>query len=203
MEQSPTVFLPASCLKVKSRVDLGLVNLSAVAAVEREATSSEGREHLRPTQGSFFLTLAPWLLFQARPLLRHDQPGKTQRSEGHRFLCYSCTSLSKAKSWITWWKFLHSQRPSFCFGVFDPDSMTLASRTELCHNLLVTVKRTISTALPLKYFCQLCPTEICFSKLSEKLIGEYIFLCWLLICQIKDTVPKCSKATSQLPHWHI
>lgn len=98
---------------------------------------------------------------------------------------------------------LHSQRPSFCFGVFDPDSMTLASRTELCHNLLVTVKRTIGTALPLKYFCQLCPTKICFSKLSEKLIGEYIFLCWLLICQIKDTVPKCSKATSQLPHWHI
>lgn len=71
-----------------------------------------------PHTGLFFLTLAPWLLFQARPLLRHDQPGKTRRSEGHRFLCYSPASLTKAESCITRCKFLgfhdciHSDRLS-------------------------------------------------------------------------------------------
>lgn len=69
MDQSPTVFLPASCLEVKPRVGLGLVNLSAAGAVEREATCSGGSGASAPHTGLFFLlTLAPRLLFQARPL---------------------------------------------------------------------------------------------------------------------------------------
>lgn len=105
-DQSPTVFLPASCLKVKSQVDLGLVNLSAAEAVEREATCSEGREHLHPTQGFFFSHFGPTVVVSGTSSFETWPAWEDRGFEGHKFLCYSRTSLTKAQSCITRQKFL-------------------------------------------------------------------------------------------------
>lgn len=59
MDQSPTVFLPASYLEVKPQVGLGLVNLSAAGTVEREATCSGGSGASASHTGLFF-SLSLW-----------------------------------------------------------------------------------------------------------------------------------------------
>lgn len=166
-----------SSLKVKSRVDQGLVNLSAAAAVEREATCSEGREHLRRTRGSFFSHFGPMVVvsgtssFETWPAWEDTEVRGAQLSlllpyffDKGRVL-YNMVEVFGISQ-------LHSRQPSFSSGVFDPDSMTPTSRTKLCFNPLVTVKLTIIAALRSKYLCRLCSTEVWFSELHDKLIGE-------------------------------